>query len=99
MGKVSGLRLRGKTWQLRWYRDGRRYEESLPGVSETEAKKTLNIRKGDSAKGLPITPKIGRLRFEEAVVAVVNDYKSNKRRSLVELERRIRLHLTPYFGG
>ena len=32
----------------------------------------LKIREGDGAHGLPITPKIGRLRFEEAAADLLN---------------------------
>jgi hypothetical protein len=46
-----------------------------------------------SAPGSP------KARFEAAVADVVNDYKTNGKRSLAHVERRIALHLTPYFGG
>ena len=32
----------------------------------------LKLREGDGAHGIPVTPKIGRLRFEEAAADVVN---------------------------
>jgi len=40
-----------------------------------------------------------RLTFDEAVKDVVADYAVNGKRSKAELNRRVRLHLTPYFGG
>jgi len=58
----------------------------------------LKIREGDVAKGAPITPKIGRLRFEDAARDVVNDYRVNGKRSTDEVQRRIDKHLTPYLG-
>jgi integrase len=39
------------------------------------------------------------LTFDDAVKDVVTDYDVNGKRSKPELERRIRLHLKPYFGG
>src|SRR4029079_18358502 len=54
---------------------------------------------GDGAKGLPVTPKIGRLRFEEAAADIINDYRVNGKRSLDEVERKIKKHLAPFFGG
>jgi hypothetical protein len=45
-----------------------------------------------------ITSKTGRVRFEDAAKDLVNDYNVNNRKSLDELERRINLHLAPYFG-
>lgn len=46
-----------------------------------------------------ITPKTLKLTFDDAVRGVVSDDKVNGQRSMAELERRIRLHLTPFFGG
>ncbi len=68
-------------------------------VDYSNSIKCLKIREGDSAKGVPVTPKIGRLRFEEAAADVLNDYRTTGKRSADEVERRIRLHLAPWFGG
>ena len=58
----------------------------------------MKVQLGEIAKGLPVTPKVSRLRFEEAAHDVINDYKTNGKRSLGHLERRITLHLEPFFG-
>ncbi len=50
-------------------------------------------------KGVPVSPKIGRLKFDEAVADVVTDYRVNGKKSLANVERRIKLHLAPFFGG
>ena len=42
---------------------------------------------------------MNRLRFTEAVADVVADYRSNQKRSVRDVERRIRLHLDPFFAG
>ena len=60
---------------------------------------TLRIREGDIAKGVPLTSKTGGVRFEDAAKDLVNDYKVNNRKSLDELEWRLKLHLTPFFGN
>jgi integrase len=96
MGEV---RLRGDVWWIRYYRAGQRHEESARTNRKGEAERLLKIREGDSAKGLPVTPAIGRLTFDDAVADVVTDYRVNGKRSLDGLERRIRLHLMPFFGG
>ena len=59
----------------------------------------LRIREGDAAKGVPVSAKIGRLRFEEAAADVVNDYRTSGKRSLDEVDRRISKHLAPFFSG
>ena len=84
-------------WWIQYSRDGRAFGESSRSRKRADAVRLLRRREGDIERGLPITPKVGRLRFEEAAADIVNDYIINKRRSLDELERRIRLHLLPYF--
>jgi glutathione S-transferase len=37
--------------------------------------------------------------FEEAADELLNDYRTNGKRSLAVVERRVRKHLTPYFAG
>lgn len=46
-----------------------------------------------------MNPKLNRIRFDEAAEDLKTEYAVNGRRSADELERRIRLHLLPYFGG
>lgn len=96
---MGELRLRGKTWWIRYYRGGVRYEESSGSAGKQAAIDLLKIREGDSARGIPVTPKVARLRFDEAAADVVTDYRINGRRSLAHVERRITKHLTPFFGG
>lgn len=96
MGEV---RKRGNIWWIRYYRNGRRHEESSGSTRKGDATKLLKVREGDIAKGIPVSAKAGRLKFDEAVRAVMDDYRNNGRRSLAAVERRYRLHLEPFFGG
>ena len=96
---MGQLRIRGQIWWIRYYRNGRRLEESSASVKRGDAERLLKLREGDVARGLPVSPKIGRLRFEEAAQDVVNDYRVNGKKSLKDVECRIRRHLEPYFGG
>src|SRR3972149_8903058 len=96
---MGEIRQRGRIGWIRSARRGRRYGESSGSAKKGAAIDLLKIREGDGARGLPVTPKIGRLRFEEAAADVVNEYRVNKRRSLSHVERRIKKHLTPFFGG
>jgi integrase len=96
MGELSQ---RGRVWWVRYYRDGQRFEESSRSFKKEDAKRLLKLREGDVAKGVPVSPAIGRLRFEAAADDLTNDYKTNKRRSLEHVERRIGLGLQPWFGG
>lgn len=96
---MGELKKRGHIWWVRYYRDGRRFEESSGSTKEGDARRLLRLREGDVERGLPVSPKIGRLRFEEAAKDLINDYKTNNRKTLDDLQRRLDLHLEPYFRG
>ena len=90
---------RGNIWWVRYYRAGRRHEESSGSERKGDATRLLKLREGDIAKGVPVSAKVGRLGFDEAVADVVTDYRVNGKRSLPDVARRIRIHLAPFFGG
>ncbi len=90
---------RGAVWWIKYYRNGRGMRESSHSTKERVAKRLLKIREGDIENGLPVDPKLNRIRFEEAAEDLKTEYAVNGRRSADELERRIRLHLLPHFGG
>jgi hypothetical protein len=96
---MGELRQRGRIWWVRYYRGGRRHEESSGSDKKGVAIDLLRLREGDIAKGVPVSAAIARLRFDDAVEDVINDYKVNGRRSLRDVEQRVRDHLLPAFGG
>src|SRR6187455_981548 len=96
---MGQIRKRGKFYQIRYYRNGQRIEESTGFTRHEEARDLLRSREGEISKGVPITARSTKVTFDDAVKDVEADYKVNGKRSLPNLERRIRLHLTPAFGG
>ena len=96
---MGEIKLRGRIWWIRYSRNGRRFEESAGSTKKGAAIALLRLREGDQARGVPVTPQMGRLTFDDAAAAVVNDYKVNGRKSLAHAVRRIDKHLAPYFGG
>jgi integrase len=96
---MGSIRKRGNTWSVRYCINGDRHDESTHSTRRSDAITILKLREGDIARGLPVTPKVTQLRFSEAAQDVVNDHRVNGKRSTDEVERRIRLHLTPWFGG
>jgi hypothetical protein len=90
---------RGAVWWVKYYRNGRPIRESSGSTKEGDAIQRPKIREGDIAHGLPVNPKLNRIRFDEAADDLKTEYAVNGRRSADELERRIRLHLLPSFGG
>src|SRR5919106_557300 len=96
---MGELRLRGNTWWIRYYRNGRRHEESAHTDKKDKARDLLKLREGDVAKGVPISPAIGRLRFEAAAADLLTEYRVNGRKSLEHVARRITIGLGPHFTG
>ncbi|HXG90327.1 MAG TPA: tyrosine-type recombinase/integrase [Vicinamibacterales bacterium] len=84
---------------IKYTRAGMSYFESSGSKRKGDAKTLLQDREGDIAKGKPVTPKIGKLSFDEAAADLLADYTTNGKRSLAVVERRVRKHLTPYFAG
>ena len=95
---MGQLRRRGGIWWIRYCRNGRRYEESAKTDKKETARDLLRRKEGDIANGLPITSKIGRVRFEPAAAAVVADYRLNERASIGHVERHVK-RLGKYFAG
>jgi integrase len=93
------IEVRKSPWWIKYTRAGKDYRESSESDRKRDAENLLKDREGDIVKGKPITPKIGKLTFEEAAADLLTDYRTNGKRSLDVVERRIRLHLTPFFAG
>jgi integrase len=96
---MGEIRKRGKFYQIRYYRNGQRIEESTGYTRYDEARDLLKKREGAVADGVPLSARSTRLTFDDAVADVVTDYTINGKRSQPDLERRIKLHLLPVFGG
>jgi integrase len=89
---------RGSIYWVKYYRNGRAFRESTRSEKESDAKRLLREREGDIARGLPITPKVGRAPIDELFQDVVNDYRMNDQKSSSGLRFRIK-HLLPFFSG
>lgn len=86
------------TFSIRYYRNGRPHQEPTKFTRQRDAENLLKVREGAIAQGIPVTSQVARYRFEDAVKDITAEYAINARKSAAELERRIRLHLTPFFG-
>jgi integrase len=95
---MGQLRKRRAIWWVRYYRNGRRHEESSGSGKKQDAIDLLKIREGDVARGVPLSAKIGQLRFEEAAADLINDYTVNGKRAIEHVQRRIDKGLAPWFG-
>ncbi len=96
----GSLFLRGRIWWIAYkHPDGARRKESADTDRRTVAERLLRKRIGAGANNLPVIPRVEKLTFNDAAKMVVNDFTAHGKRSLPMVERRLRLHLTPYFGG
>ena len=73
--------------------------ESTGTDKETVARRMLRTREGNVERGIPIVPQMGKITFDDAVDDLLNDYKTNGKRTHDDTERRIGLHLKPAFKG
>lgn len=87
------------TWWIKYQVDGRPQCVSAGSQKKKVAEDLLNVREGDIVNGLPITAAVGKVRFDEAAEDLLNDYRTNGRRSLRTITLRVTKHLTPFFGG
>jgi integrase len=84
---------------IKYARGGKAYAESSESSRKKDAVALLQSREGDIVHGKPVTPKVGKTTFEEASADLLTDYRTNSKRSLGVVERRITKHLTPFFTG
>jgi len=90
--------LRGKTYWVKYYRNGKPYRESSHSEKETEAKRLLKIREGECESGTFKGLNVERIKFDELKQDILNDYKLNGRKSLERLGYSLQ-HLTTFFSG
>jgi integrase len=86
-------------WWIAYVSGGKRRFESSLSERKSDAQDLLTQRLGDTGKGMVVTPKMGRVTFEEAAADLLNDYKVNGKKTYDHAKRRIDLHLGPVFAG
>ncbi len=90
--------LRGHTWWVKYYRDGKPFRESARTEKETEAKKFLQRREGQVVEGKFEGLKVEKITFEDLKKDLLNDYELNARRSLDRTKLSLK-HLDAFFKG
>jgi integrase len=84
---------------MRFYQGGRLLEQSARTDKKEIARDKMREIEGDIAKGVPVSPRAARLTFDDAAKDLETEYTVNGRKTLKHLQRRIKLHLKPWFGG
>lgn len=89
--------LRGKTFWIKYYRNGKPYRESAKSDKEPDARKLLKKRLGEIALGRFIGPEAERVTIRQLAKDYENDYRVNGKRSLDKAERVLE-HVLAFFG-
>jgi integrase len=100
MGKIF-QRTEGGSWYIKYYDPGKRYTVQECAHSDNYKKAERLLRERESAKdqGQPIASVKSRSTLmPQLFELLLTDYRNNKRKSLYTVEKRIKKHMTPFFG-
>jgi len=89
---------RGKTYWIKYYRNGKPYRESTKSHKKPDAKRLLKKREGEISEGKLPGIYFDRVTFDELAEDFLSDYRINQKKSLVRAERSVG-HLKEYFEG
>jgi len=89
--------LRGKTYWIKYYRNGKPYRESAKSYKESDARSLLKKRLGEIVLGRFIGPDAERVTIRQLAKDYENDYRINGKKSLDKAERVLN-HVLECFG-
>jgi integrase len=87
------------TWWIKYYRGGQPFRESSHSDNYAEAERLLKRRQGEIVTGRFAGLGVERICIEELLDDVVEEYRLNRRKSLVHLNSRLKNHVRPAFGN
>jgi integrase len=96
--EMGSIYRRGKTYWIKYYRNGKPYRESTRSTKEPDAKRLLKRREGEISEGKLPGIYFDKVRFDELADDFLADYRINQKRSLNRAERSIG-HLRKFFAG
>jgi integrase len=96
--KLGSIYLRGHIYWVKYYRDGQPFRESSRSERYAEAERLLKLRNGEIVTGKFCGLGPERIRMMDLFNDVMEDYRLNRRSSIVQLESRLKTHLVPAFG-
>lgn len=94
---MGSLYLRGKTWWISYYHQGRQIRESAETEKKMVARQLLELREGEIAQGKLPSYLFDKVTFDDLARDLETDYKINGKKSADRVEEIIRLHLRPFF--
>src|SRR5262245_9619196 len=96
-GHTIELRDQGPWW-VKYQVGGRPVCVSSESTRKEDAKRMLREREHLVDNGAPATTHAAKVTYEDAAADLLNDYETNKRRSIRVARLRLTKHLTPYFA-
>jgi integrase len=87
-----------KYWHIKYYKNGKSYQESTKTEKIEVAKRILKLREGEISQGKLPGICFERIKFDELIDDLITDYKVNSRKSINRAEQST-AHLLNFFGG
>lgn len=84
------LYLRGKTYWIKHYMNGRPIRESTGTSKLREAERFLKDREGRVVQGAPILPRLDRIRFAEAAEDLLEHYQTTGSRNMRDVNTKMK---------
>jgi len=97
-GNMGSLFLRGKTWWIKYYRNGKCFRENSESTLKMVAKKMLARKEGEIASGLTPSILFDKVTFDELAKDYSLDYTINRKKSLDRAKFSLK-HLEKEFTG
>lgn len=95
---MGSIYRRGNTLWIKYYRNGKRYQESTRTSKVEEAKQLLKLREGEIAQGKLPGVIFDKVHFDELAEEYLQDLRINGRKAIDRVERSIS-NLKRYFEG
>jgi hypothetical protein len=78
MGSISKQKGSHNYW-IKYYRNAKPMRESVGSDRLSIARRLLATKEGDIARGVPVSPKTGRVRIDALIENLVAEYQANNR--------------------
>jgi len=88
----------GKTWTIKYYRNGKAYRESTHSEKISDAERLLKLREGQIVQGQFAGLKAEKTLFDEIAQDLITDYEINGKKSLDRAKLSV-ANLKTYFEG
>jgi len=95
--KRTGERKTAATWWVQYSVRGKRFRESSGSSNRVAAVNLLKRRIGDASQGRTIGPQAEKTRFKQLTQLLIDDYRSNGRRSLKRIKASV-VHLLAFLA-